>query len=89
MRRRGAPGQKTKALGAGRVWPYAWFDRVGYTVDRAAFRREFPDVAFHDFESWAKAQDWNTPALRIPGVEFRIIFIAALTYILWRFIMKR
>ena len=37
-----------------------WFDRVGYTVDRAALRREFPDVAFHDFESWAKAQDWNT-----------------------------
>jgi len=39
---------------------YAWFDRVGFTVDRAALLREFPDVAFHDFESWAKAQDWNT-----------------------------
>ena len=39
---------------------YEWFDRVGYTVDRAALRREFPGVAFHDFESWAKAQDWNT-----------------------------
>jgi uncharacterized protein YbjT (DUF2867 family) len=39
---------------------YEWFDRVGYTFDRAALRREFPDVAFHDFESWAKAQDWNT-----------------------------
>jgi uncharacterized protein YbjT (DUF2867 family) len=38
---------------------YEWFDRVGYTVDRAALRREFPDVAFHDFESWAKAQDWS------------------------------
>jgi uncharacterized protein YbjT (DUF2867 family) len=37
-----------------------WFDRVGYTVDRATLRREFPDVAFHDFESWAKAQDWST-----------------------------
>jgi uncharacterized protein YbjT (DUF2867 family) len=39
---------------------YEWFDRVGFTVDRAALRREFPDIAFHDFESWAKAQDWNT-----------------------------
>jgi uncharacterized protein YbjT (DUF2867 family) len=39
---------------------YEWFDRVGFTVDRAALRREFPDVAFHDFESYAKAQDWNT-----------------------------
>ena len=36
-----------------------WFDRVGYTVDREALGREFPDVAFHDFESWAKAQDWK------------------------------
>jgi uncharacterized protein YbjT (DUF2867 family) len=39
---------------------YEWFDRVGFTFDRAALRREFTDVAFHDFESWAKAQDWNT-----------------------------
>jgi uncharacterized protein YbjT (DUF2867 family) len=38
---------------------YEWFDRVGYTFDRAALRHEFPDVAFHDFESWAKAQDWK------------------------------
>src|SRR6266853_1505799 len=36
-----------------------WLGRVGYTVDRAALSREFPDVAFHDFESWAKLQDWN------------------------------
>lgn len=39
---------------------YEWFDRVGFTFERAALRREFPDVAFHDFESWAKAQDWKT-----------------------------
>jgi uncharacterized protein YbjT (DUF2867 family) len=38
---------------------YDWFDRGGYTVDRAVLRREFSDVAFHDFESWAKTQDWN------------------------------
>ena len=38
---------------------YEWFERVGFTVDRAALHREFPDVAFHDFESWAKTQDWN------------------------------
>jgi uncharacterized protein YbjT (DUF2867 family) len=24
-----------------------------------ALYHEFPDVAFHDFESWAKTQDWN------------------------------
>src|SRR5690242_4484339 len=38
---------------------YEWFDRVGFAVDRAALHREFPDVAFHDFESWAKTEDWN------------------------------
>ena len=38
---------------------YEWFDRVGYTIDRAALHREFPDVAFNNFETWARAQDWN------------------------------
>ena len=37
-----------------------WMDRVGYAVDLPALRREFPGVAFHDFESWARAQDWGT-----------------------------
>jgi uncharacterized protein YbjT (DUF2867 family) len=48
-----------KGMGEDGVKMYEWFDRVGYTVDRAALRREFPDVAFRDFESWAKAQDWK------------------------------
>jgi len=46
-------------MGEGAAKMYDWLDRVGYTVDRAALRREFPDVAFHDFESWAKTRDWN------------------------------
>jgi uncharacterized protein YbjT (DUF2867 family) len=49
-----------QSMGEDAVKMYEWFDRVGYTVDRDALRREFPDVAFHDFESWVKAQDWNT-----------------------------
>jgi uncharacterized protein YbjT (DUF2867 family) len=44
---------------------YEWFDRVGFSVDRAALRRAFPDVAFQSFETWAKAQDWS--ALLAPG----------------------
>jgi uncharacterized protein YbjT (DUF2867 family) len=47
-------------MGEDSVTMYEWFDRVGFTVDRAALRREFHDVLFHDFESWAKTQDWNT-----------------------------
>ena len=46
-------------MGEDGVKMYEWFDRVGFAVDRAALRREFPDVAFHDFASWAKTQDWN------------------------------
>jgi len=46
-------------MGEDGVRMYDWLDRVGYTVDRAALRREFPDVAFHDFESWARMQDWK------------------------------
>jgi uncharacterized protein YbjT (DUF2867 family) len=46
-------------MGEDGVKMYEWFDRIGYRVDRAALQREFPDVAFHNFESWAKTQDWN------------------------------
>ena len=46
-------------MGDDAVRMYEWFDRVGFRVDRAALRREFPDVTFHDFESWAKGQDWD------------------------------
>jgi uncharacterized protein YbjT (DUF2867 family) len=46
-------------MGEDAVKMYEWFDRVGFAVDRAALRREFPDVAFHNFESWAKTQDWS------------------------------
>ena len=46
-------------MGEDGVKMYEWFDRVGYAVDRAALRREFPDIAFHDFETWAKMQDWT------------------------------
>jgi uncharacterized protein YbjT (DUF2867 family) len=38
---------------------YQWFERAGYAVNRAALRREFPDVTFQDFESWGKTQDWS------------------------------
>jgi uncharacterized protein YbjT (DUF2867 family) len=46
-------------MGEDAVKMYEWFDRVGFMVDRATLRREFPDVAFRDFESWAKTQDWS------------------------------
>ncbi len=46
-------------MGEDAVRMYEWFDRAGFAVDRIALRREFSDVAFHNFESWAQTQDWN------------------------------
>jgi uncharacterized protein YbjT (DUF2867 family) len=46
-------------MGEDAVKMYEWFERVGFAVDRAALRHEFPDVTFQDFESWAKTQDWS------------------------------
>ena len=46
-------------MGEDAVKMYEWFDHVGFAVDRAALRREFPDVTFLNYESWAKTQDWS------------------------------
>jgi len=48
-----------QAMGEDGAKMYEWMDGVGYTADRAALRREFPDVAFQTFESWVKTQDWK------------------------------
>lgn len=37
---------------------FEWFDRVGYTADIAALRREFPEVGWQRFGDWAESQDW-------------------------------
>jgi uncharacterized protein YbjT (DUF2867 family) len=39
---------------------YTWFERVGYSVDIAALKRDFPSVGWHSFEAWAKQQDWKS-----------------------------
>ena len=36
-----------------------WFDEVGYSADIAALRRDYPEVGWHTFEEWAKAQSWS------------------------------
>jgi uncharacterized protein YbjT (DUF2867 family) len=38
---------------------YEWFDRVGYSFDRATLAREFPGVKWHSFEAWARTQNWG------------------------------
>jgi uncharacterized protein YbjT (DUF2867 family) len=38
---------------------FEWLDRVGFTVDIAGLRRDFPDVRWHTFADWAGSQDWK------------------------------
>ena len=35
---------------------FEWFDRVGYSGDIPALRREYPEVGWHTFETWARTR---------------------------------
>jgi uncharacterized protein YbjT (DUF2867 family) len=48
-----------KAMGEDGAIMYEWFEKVGYDVDLAALRRDYPEVGWHDYEAWAKTQDWK------------------------------
>ncbi|MEZ4308976.1 MAG: NmrA/HSCARG family protein [Polyangiaceae bacterium] len=37
---------------------YEWFERTGYSIDRAALAKAFPGVEPTSFEAWVKKQDW-------------------------------
>jgi uncharacterized protein YbjT (DUF2867 family) len=47
------------AMGEDAVKMYEWFETTGYSADRAALRRDFPEVPWLSFEAWARAQDWK------------------------------
>jgi len=36
-----------------------WFDKVGYSADIAALRRDFPEVGWQRFAEWAQRADWS------------------------------
>jgi uncharacterized protein YbjT (DUF2867 family) len=36
-----------------------WFDRVGYSADIEALRRDYPEVEWTRFGQWVRAQDWS------------------------------
>ena len=38
---------------------FDWFNRVGYSADIPALRRDYPEVAWQTLEEWAQAQDWS------------------------------
>ena len=41
-----------------------WLIDVGYSVDIPGLRREFPEIAWENFEAWARYQDWKILASR-------------------------
>ena len=47
------------AMGEDMALMYEWFEKVGYTIDRQALAREFPDVRWTTFETWARTFDWG------------------------------
>lgn len=46
---------------------FEWLDAVGYAVDIAALRRDFPEVGWHDFDHWAREQDWSVLRAAVPA----------------------
>ena len=45
---------------------FEWFEKEGMRADVTRLRKDFPEVGWHRFEPWAKAQDWSK-ALAIPA----------------------
>ncbi len=52
------PMENIRAMSADFATMYEWFERVGYKIDPAALSRDYPEVGWHTYESWAKSQDW-------------------------------
>jgi uncharacterized protein YbjT (DUF2867 family) len=53
------PIEQVRAMSEDFAIMYEWFDRVGYQVDLTTLRREYPEIEWHSFETWAKLQDWS------------------------------
>jgi uncharacterized protein YbjT (DUF2867 family) len=47
-------------MGEDGVLMFEYFEHTGYHVDRGELAREFPDVRWTSFESWARAFDWGS-----------------------------
>jgi len=48
-----------QAMGEDGVKMYEWFEHTGYTIDRDALRRAFPDLPWLSFKTWAEGQNWT------------------------------
>ena len=54
-----APIEKLRAENPDFGKMFDWFNSVGYSANISALRQDYPEVGWHTFEDWAKAQDWS------------------------------
>ena len=59
IRYEGFPADVLRAQSEDMALMFEWFDTTGYTADINGLRRDFPEVMWHDFEAWARKQDWS------------------------------
>lgn len=59
FRYEGFPPEALRAQSEDLALMYEWFDHTGYVADINGLRRDFPEVKWHDFEAWARKQDWS------------------------------
>jgi uncharacterized protein YbjT (DUF2867 family) len=53
------PVEQVRAMSEDMAIMFEWFDKVGYSANIAALRREYPEVGWRSFEDWARTQDWK------------------------------
>ncbi len=53
------PPEQRNAMGEDVAKMLDWFVKTGFSVNLEAQRREYPEVDWHTYEEWARAQDWS------------------------------
>ncbi len=59
IRYEGYPADVLRAQSEDMALMFEWFDNTGYAADIKSLQRDFSEVKWHDFESWARQQDWS------------------------------
>ena len=59
IRYEGFPPDVLRAQSEDMALMFEWFASTGYAADIDGLRRDFPEVEWHDFEAWARKQDWS------------------------------
>jgi len=62
IRYEGFPPDALRASSEDQALMFEWFDRVGYSADIEALRRDFPEVPWLSFEAWVSKQDLSVLA---------------------------